>query len=167
MVGDIEDGLIENVTDDGQGRAHFARILTGAWVDWHEGIRVQRGDTVRCGKNLYRVLMPLGTKEYVSMEKPSHASGIWTDKSGLRFWFMQDNGISSANIRNVTFRNIYLRSPRPGLRGDWENPFRVEPGHSPGSQTGRLSRLRNPDGRRLFRVSLPAGFRQSGPSRSG
>ena len=120
VIGDIEDGLIENVTDDGQGRAHFARILTGAWVDWHEGIRVQRGDTVRCGKNLYRVLMPLGTKEYVSMEKPSHASGIWTDKSGLRFWFMQDNGISSANIRNVTFRNIYLRSPRPGLRGDWE-----------------------------------------------
>jgi hypothetical protein len=69
VVGDIEDGLIENITDDGEGRAHFARILTGAWVDWHEGIRLQRGDTVRCGKNLYRVLMPLGTKEYVSIDK--------------------------------------------------------------------------------------------------
>lgn len=120
VVGDIEDGLIENVTDDGHGQCNFSRILTGAWPEWHEGIRLQRGDTVRCGKNLYRVAMPLGTKEYVSMEAPAHTRGVWTDKSGLKFWFMQDDGASSANIRNVTFRNVYLRSPRNGFRADWE-----------------------------------------------
>ena len=120
VVGDIEDGLIENVTDEGDGRCNFSRILTGAWTDWHKGIRLQRGDTVRCGKNLYGVLMPLGTKEYVSLETPSHTQGVWTDKSGLKFWFMQDNGALSANIRNVTFRNLYLRSPRSGFRTDWE-----------------------------------------------
>jgi hypothetical protein len=120
VLGDIEDGLIENVTDDGQGQCNFSRILTGAWTDWHEGIRLQRGDTVRCGQNLYRVAMPLGTNEYVSVQAPSHTRGVWTDKSGLKFWFMQDNGILSANIRNVTFRNIYLRSARNGFLADWE-----------------------------------------------
>ncbi len=120
VVGDIEDGLIENVTDDGKGQCNFSRILTGAWTDWHKGIRLQRGDTVRCGRNLYGVVMPLGTKEYVSLEQPSHTRGVWTDTSGLKFWFIVDNGAISANIRNVTFRNIYLRSPRNGFLADWE-----------------------------------------------
>ncbi len=120
VLGDIEDGLVENVTDDGLGRCNFSRILTGAWTDWHAGIRVQRGDTVRCGQSLYRVVMPLGTNEYVSLEAPSHARGVWTDKSGLKFWYMQGDGALSANIRNVAFRNIYLRSPRNGFQADWE-----------------------------------------------
>jgi hypothetical protein len=120
VVGDIEDGLIENVTDDGHGQCNFSRILTGAWTDWRKDIRLQRGDTVRCGKNIYRVVMPLGTKEYVSLEKPSHTQGVWTDKSGLKFWHMQNNGALSANIRNVTYRNIYLRSPRNGFLAEWE-----------------------------------------------
>jgi hypothetical protein len=120
VLGDIEDGLIENVTDDGHGQCNFSRILTGAWVDWHKNIRLQRGDTVRCGHKLYRVAMPLDTKEYVSLEAPSHTHGVWTDKSGLKFWFMQDDGALAANIRNVTFRNIYLRSPRNGFLADWE-----------------------------------------------
>jgi len=120
VLGSIEDGLIENVTDDGQGHCNFSRILTGAWTDWHAGMRLQRGDTVRCGKNLYRVAMPLGTNEFVSLEAPSHTRGTWTDKTGLKFWFMQDDGALSANIRNVTFRNIYLRSQRNGFLADWE-----------------------------------------------
>jgi len=120
VLGSIEDGLIENVTDDGHGHCNFSRILTGAWTDWREGIRLQRGDTVRCGKNLYRVVMPLGTNEYVSLEAPAHARGIWADKSGLRFLYMQSDGVMSANIRNVTFRNIYLRSARNGFLADWE-----------------------------------------------
>ncbi len=33
---------------------------------------------------------------------------------------MQNDGALSANIRNVTFRNIYLRSPRNGFLADWE-----------------------------------------------
>ncbi len=119
-LGSIEDGLIENVTDDGHGHCNFSRILTGAWTDWHEGIRLQRGDTVRCGQKLYRVAMPLGTNEFVSLEAPAHARGVWTDSSGLKFWYMQDDGALSANIRNVTFRNIYLRSPRNGFLADWE-----------------------------------------------
>ena len=120
VLGDIEDGLIENVTDDGHGRCNFSRILTGAWTDWHKGIRLQRGDTVRCGSTLYRVAMPLGTTEYVSEEAPSHTNGVWADASGLRFLHMQNDGILSANIRNVTFRNVYLRSPRNGFLANWE-----------------------------------------------
>ena len=120
VLGSIEDGLIENVTDEGHGTCNFCRILTGAWTDWHAGMRLQRGDTVRCGMNLYRVVMPLGTNEYVSQEAPAHTGGMWVDKSGLKFWYMQNDGVLSANIRNVTFRNIYLRSPRNGFLADWE-----------------------------------------------
>lgn len=120
VLGDVEDGLIENVTDDGHGSCNFGRILTGAWTDWHAGMRLQRGDTVRCGQNLYRVLGPLSTNEFVSLEAPAHTRGTWTDKSGLTFWYMQNDGALSANIRNVTFRNIYLRSPRNGFLADWE-----------------------------------------------
>jgi hypothetical protein len=120
VLGSIEDGVIENVTDEGQGQCNFSRILTGAWTDWRKGMRVQRGDTVRCGKNLYRVAMPLGTNEFVSLEAPAHTRGIWTDSSGIKFWFMQDDGALAANIRNVTFRNLYLRSPRNGFYANWE-----------------------------------------------
>lgn len=120
VLGDIDDGLIENVTDEGHGKCNFSRILTGAWTDWRRGIRLQRGDTVRCGQNLYRVAMPLGTTEYTSQEAPSHTSGVWTDTSGLRFLYLQNNGVLSASIRNVTFRNIYLRSPRNGFLANWE-----------------------------------------------
>ena len=134
VLGDVEDGLIENVTDDGNGSCDFCRILTGAWTDWHEGMRLQRGDTVRCGQNFYRVSMPVGRKEYVSLEAPTHTSGVWADKSGLKFLYMrymQNKNVMSANIRNVTFRNIYLRSPRQSFLAEWETHSEWNRGMSP------------------------------------
>jgi hypothetical protein len=122
MQGDIEDGLVENVTDVGKKETtgHFGRLLTGAWVDWHRGIRLQHGDTVRHGANVYRVVMTLGTEEYVSNEPPEHTAGVWVDSTGLRFVYNQCDGATSASIRNVTFRNIYLRDQRVGFAAYWE-----------------------------------------------
>ncbi len=122
MQGDIEDGLIENVTDVGKKETtgHFGRLLTGAWVDWHRGIRLQHGDTVRHGANVYRVVMKLGTEEFVSNEPPQHTAGVWADSAGLRFVYNQSDGATSASIRNVTFRNIYLRDRRIGFAAYWE-----------------------------------------------
>ncbi len=122
MQGDIEDGLVENVTDVGKKETtgHFGRLLTGAWVDWHRGIRLQHGDTVRHGANVYRVVMKLGTEEFVSDEPPEHTAGVWADSAGLRFVYNQCDGATSASIRNVTFRNIYLRDQRVGFAAYWE-----------------------------------------------
>jgi len=123
IQGDIEDGLIENITDIRKPKTsgHFARLLTGAWVDWHKGIRLQHGDTVKHGDNVYRTVMKLGTNEFVSVEAPVHTQGVWTDSSGLRFIHNQSDGARQANIRNVTFSNLYLRDRRTGFAAAWES----------------------------------------------
>ena len=123
IQGDIEDGLIENITDVRKAKTsgHFARLLTGAWVDWHKGIRLQHGDTVKHGKNVYRTVMKLGTNEFASVEAPVHTQGVWTDSSGLRFIHNQSDGCKQANIRNVTFQNLHLRDKRTGFAASWES----------------------------------------------
>lgn len=115
LLGDIVDGLVENVYDMPRQKkpsGYFARLLTSAWGEWHDGIRLQRGDTVLNGTNVYRVMMPLGTNEYVSHEAPVHTAGAWEDSTGLRFVWCQNDGARSANIRNVTFSNIVLSGSR-------------------------------------------------------
>ncbi len=123
VQGDIEDGFIENITDIRKDKTsgHFARLLTGAWVDWHKGIRLQHGDTVKHGKNVYRIAMKLGTNEFVSVDAPVHTEGVWTDSSGLRFIHNQSDGAYQASIRNVTFSNIYLHDKRTGFAACWES----------------------------------------------
>ncbi len=114
LQGDIVDGLVENVYDMPliKGYGHFSRLLTSAWGEWHDGIRLQRGDTILNGTNVYRVVMPLGTNEYVSHEAPLHSVGAWKDSTGLQFVCCQNDGARSANIRNVTFSNIFLYDQR-------------------------------------------------------
>ena len=111
-VGTIEDGVIENVIDLPGGRCNFARLLTGATPEWYKGIVLQRGDTVRVGRNVYFVWMPVGPKTYVSMVAPTHTQGIWTDPDGTQFLYAQSDGCRMSSIRNVTFRNINLQSGR-------------------------------------------------------
>lgn len=111
-VGSIEDGVIENIVDLPGGRCNFARVLTGSVPEWHAGIVLQRGDTVRVGRNVYFVWMPVGTNTYVSTVAPSHSQGIWTDPVGTKFLFAQSDGCRTSSIRNVTFRNITLQSGR-------------------------------------------------------
>ena len=123
MQGDIKDGLVENIYDikKTSTSGNFSRLLTGAWVDWHDGIRLQTGDTVVNGANVYRVVMPLGTTEYVSHEAPVHTEGAWKDSSGLQFVFNQNDGVHQASIRDVTFSNIFLHDKRTGFACHWES----------------------------------------------
>ena len=118
LIGSIENGIVEDIDDLPGGTCNFARCITGVWQDWHPGIRLQRNDLVRVGKNVYCVYpMPLCldsavVPEYVSNVAPTHGHGVWKSPEGICFQFMQDDGNLRADIRNVTFRNIRMNAAR-------------------------------------------------------
>lgn len=119
-MGSICDGLVENVHDLPGGRCNFARVITGGWVQWHRGIRLQRNDLCNVGDNVYGVTpMPLGTNEYVSTTPPAHTHGVWKSPEGINFLFLQSDGVSRVNISNVTFRNVRMDCDRSIFCG-WE-----------------------------------------------
>ena len=129
--GDITDGLVENIVDeplDSSDRhvGNVSRLLTGAWVDWHKGIRLQNGDTVRHGKHVYRILATFDTTQHESNTPPTHASGAWRSPEGLTFVHNTPDGVDRASIRNVTFRNIRSLSetvsPPPGKMANTTAP---------------------------------------------
>ena len=74
MQGDITDGLVENVTDLHKAKTggNSVRLLSGAWPDWRRGLPLKNGDTVRHGKNVYRVLVKEAAQTIVSTEPPLH-----------------------------------------------------------------------------------------------
>lgn len=126
LIGSVTDGLVEDVEDLPGGTCNFARVITGVWADWHAGIRLQRNDLVRVGRNIYCVYpMPLEENrdgscvEYLSNTRPTHTHGVWKSPEGISFQFMQADGNLRADITNVTFRNIRLNARR-GINCGWE-----------------------------------------------
>jgi polygalacturonase len=116
-LGWIENGVIMNCHDlnDSENRppiGYFCRVLAGGWIDWFEGIRVRKSDTVVSGGRLYRVsAQPDGTI-YISRTMPSHESGSAV-LDGIE-WIAVQNGVTyTAGVRNVSFQNIFLEKPRP------------------------------------------------------
>jgi len=119
-MGSIENGVVENIVDEEGGKCNFARVITGVWQDWHRGMKLQRDDILRVGKRVYAVHpMPLGTNEYVSLTAPAHRHGVWKSPEGINFQFLQEDGETRADIRNVTFRNIRMECPR-AISCSWE-----------------------------------------------
>ena len=122
MQGDIADGVVENVTDERKEKTagNAVRMLSGAWPDWRPGIMLRNGDTVRHGKNVYRVVQKETGKDFASAEAPVHTEGAWTDKAGLTFYFSQSDGAVQANVRNVTFRNMQFKEDRNCFKASWD-----------------------------------------------
>ena len=119
-MGSIENGLVENVTDEMGGACNFARVITGAWTDWYPGMPLQRGDICVVGTNVYTVAFAqLSTNETVSYTAPTHTRGVWTSPEGIPFLFLQGDGTRRADIRNVTFRNCTLEAERQ-ISCNWE-----------------------------------------------
>ncbi len=111
--GDIKDGIVENIYDVKKQATigDFYRLLTGAWVDWHDGVALQNGDTVVHGANVYRVIAPRGTTEYRSHEPPVRSRGAWKDGAGLTFVYNQNDNTHRASITNVLLENIHCFTP--------------------------------------------------------
>ena len=119
-IGSIENGVVEKLHVIPGGKASFARTIAGSWKDWHPGMRLQRNDIVRSRRNVYAIYpMPLSTNEIVSMTGPSHTNGVWRSPEGINFQFLQSDGATRADVRNVTFRDIYSQGPN-GILCAWE-----------------------------------------------
>lgn len=119
-IGSIENGVVEKLHVIPGGKASFARTIAGSWTDWHTGMKLQRNDIVRSGRNVYAIFpMPLSTNEFVSLTRPTHTNGVWRSPEGINFQFLQDNGATRADVRNVTFRDIYSQGPN-GILCTWE-----------------------------------------------
>ena len=113
QLGFIEDGVIERCYDLDSERAvgFFCRILAGAWVDWYEGIEVQKSDSVVSDGRLYRVFAEPDGKTYISRTRPTHTEGH-AILDGIDWVMVQDDATYAAGVRNVTFRDIYLYKRR-------------------------------------------------------
>ncbi len=117
QVGWLEDGIVANCHDldeDDDCVGYFCRILAGAWTAWHPEMKVQHSDAVVSGGRLYRVCMKPDGKAYVSKTQPLFADGQQT-LDGIVWRMVQTNACFDAGVRNVTFRDIWLRSGRIGF----------------------------------------------------
>ena len=119
-MGSITDGLVENIVDEPGGHCNFARVITGAWMEWHKGMPLQFRDIFAIGKEIYSVYPgKVSTNEIVSLTPPSHTNGVWTSPEGINFFHVQSDGCRRADIRRVTFRNIRMNADR-GFSCSWE-----------------------------------------------
>ncbi len=115
QLGWIEDGIIENCTelDQPETTGFFCRILAGAWLDWREGMMIRNSDTVVSNGRMYRAVMPADGKEYISVTRPVHKSGVEV-LDGIKWAMTQDdNVINNCGCRNIHFKNIHLKKHRP------------------------------------------------------
>lgn len=112
-MGWIEDGLVEKCHDLNAERniGFFARILAGAWIDWREGMEVQKSDTVVSGGRLYRVRADPDGTVYRSLTRPTHTSGSQV-LDGITWVMVQEDVTHTAGVRRVTFRDIWLENSR-------------------------------------------------------
>ena len=112
-VGWIENGLIENCYDlQAQSTTgFFCRILAGSWVDWFQGMELQKSDIVVNNGKLYRVIAPTDGKVYISNTAPTHTSG-YQIIDGINWYMMQEGVIYNAGCRNIHFKDIYLQKTR-------------------------------------------------------
>lgn len=133
-LGWIEDGVVENIHDlaDDKNEGYICRILAGAWVDWFEGMEVQKSDTVVSGGRLYRVSADADGKTYISRTRPTHVRGTQT-LDGISWAMVQEDVTYTAGVRNVVFRDIFQKNPRTAFSVHFDND-RFSRSYYPGAQ---------------------------------
>lgn len=121
-MGWIEDGVIENIFDlepsglligyDGKPiYGYFCRIISGTWTDWKRGMQIRKSDTVVSNGKMYRAQMEPDGKVFVSQTPPTHSDGVQVF-DGIKWRMTQADVEYNAGVRNITFRNIFLRKVR-------------------------------------------------------
>lgn len=140
-LGWIEDGVVENCHDLDAARTtgFFCRILAGAWMDWQAGMNVQKSDTVVANGRLYRVRADADGTCFRSLTPPSHPTGSQV-LDGITWVAVQDDVTYTAGVRNVVFRDIFLRKPRIGFSIHFDND-RYSRSYYPGAQVPRQEQL--------------------------
>lgn len=121
-LGWIEDGVIENCHDLNAENTtgYFCRILAGAWIDWQKGMEVQQSDAVVHNGRIYRVQMDPDGQAFKSVTPPTHESGH-QEYDGINWGVVQEDITYTAGVRNVVFRDIYLKKPRIAFSVHFDN----------------------------------------------
>ncbi|MFD2570498.1 hypothetical protein ACFSUS_07625 [Spirosoma soli] len=111
--GNLEDGVIENCSDipDDYLEGAFSKIVASAWVDWKPGIEVKHGDAVVSNGRIYRVVAQLDNRVYKSRTQPTFEKGTAVLDS-INWLMFQTDTIHTAVVKNVVFRDIFLKSVR-------------------------------------------------------
>jgi hypothetical protein len=111
--GNLEDGVIENCSDvpDDYLEGAFSKIVASAWVDWKPGMLVRHGDAVVSNGRIYRVLAELDNVQHQSLTQPRFDSGQQVI-DGINWLMFQKDTIHTAVVKNVVFRDIFLKSYR-------------------------------------------------------
>ncbi len=154
-LGWIEDGIVENCHDlDEENRVgYFCRILAGAWRDWFFGIEVQKSDSVVSNGRLYRVRANPDGTVYTSKTPPTHEKGEAV-LDGIRWVCVSDKPVYTAGVRNVTFRDIFIRKPRTAFSVHFDND-RYSRSYYPGAEIPRQEQLVFDGIRILHKNKLP------------
>ncbi len=115
-LGWIEDGIVENCHDlDAENTTgFFCRFPAGAWIDWQQGMAVQKSDTVVSAGRLYRVSAEADGQTFISSTPPTHETGS-VELDGITWVMVQEDIVYDAGVRNVIFRDITLHKPRIGF----------------------------------------------------
>ncbi|MEZ5278057.1 MAG: hypothetical protein R3F07_16870 [Opitutaceae bacterium] len=134
-LGWIEDGVIENchdLPDEKEPIGFFCRILAGAWIDWTATMEVQNSDSVVSEGRLYRVQAKPDGTTWKSLTRPTHESGAQI-LDGINWGVVQADGVHSAGVRNITFRDIFLSKPRIAFSVHFDND-RYSRSYYPGAE---------------------------------
>jgi hypothetical protein len=140
-LGWIENGVVENCHDLNAEKTtgYFCRILAGAWIDWTEGMEVQKSDTVVSNGNLYRVRADADGAVYRSLTRPTHETGSQV-LDGIHWVHVQKDGVHTAGVRNVIFRDIFLEKPRVAFSVHFDND-KYSRSYYPGAPVPRQEQL--------------------------
>ncbi len=163
--GNLEDGIIENITELASFRREgaFAKIVAAGWPDWKPGMRVQQGTAVLSNGRIYRVAMDADSKTYVSNTRPDFESGM-KKLDGINWLMFQQDTIHTAAVRNVVFRDIFLYGIRTpfsmfSYSNHWEHSY--YPG-SPMPIQGNISienvHMFSKESHGLLYISTPVDF---------
>lgn len=109
-LGDIENGIIENVKDRYWGAtqsAHTLRLIQGAWAVWSSGVSTKKGDCCVSGGRQYKVMgMNSGSFPVNTTVAPAHTSGTAYGADNIIWRYMGDTTFTDSNVSNIKLRNI-------------------------------------------------------------
>lgn len=134
-LGWIEDGVVENCHDcpcQDQQAGFFCRILAGAWMDWFSGIELQKSDTVVSNGRVYRIFAQPDGQVFRSVTPPEHNKGMMT-LDGIDWVMVQEDVTYTAGVRNVIFRDIFLKAKRTAFSVHFDND-RFSRSYYPGAE---------------------------------
>ncbi|MDE5525707.1 hypothetical protein [Elizabethkingia meningoseptica] len=119
-IGDIEDGLIEMIDDNYNNTwdngSRFTLLLVGTPVAWRTNIPIKNGDAVTYNGKTYIALTGTTTgQEFISVTFPNaEYDAVQATPEGIKWRKIDSTAVQSANIKNVTYRNINHNFPVSG-----------------------------------------------------